>query len=282
VEVSVHEKNLDGSLKELHQASGGPWGGNCVNRNYIDWMTELVGNQVIERLKRESICDYVDMLRHFEFKKCCLKPETKGLIFLRFPITLKEYHEESDKENIASKIARMNLKQEVKLLSNKLRVSVDIARKWFQHPIDMTIRHINGMLTEPGMKDVNTILLVGGFAECELVQAAVKKAFEGRTVIVPDDPRLAVLKGAVMFGHEPHLGLISTPNVYNASPDQVGGKINVYNAPSDQVGGKIKVRAQPEVQACPDGSSTIEFNVPDNVSTVIINRKGKRFSFSLK
>ena len=209
---------------------------------------------------------------------------------------LLEYKEQRYEENILSKSARMNLKKEVQLRGDKRRLSVDFARKWFQNPIDITIRHINGILTEPKTKDVNTILLVGGFAECELVQAAVKMAFVGRTVIIPDDPRLAVLKGAVMFGHEPHLGLISTPNVYNAPSDQVGGQINVYNAPSDQVGGKINVnnapsdqeggkikeRAQTEVQACPDSSSTIEFNVPDNVSTVIINRKGKRFSFSLK
>ena len=278
MDVSVYEKNQDGSLKELHRASGGPWGGTCVDRNYIDWMTLLFGIQAIERIKRKSMCDYVDMLREFEKKKRSLTSEGKGRITLRYPPKLKKYHEESDEENIASKIARMNLKH----YNYQLRVSVDIARKWFQHPIDMTIRHINGILTLPGMKEVNTILLVGGFAECELVQAAVKKAFEGRTVIVPDKAGLAVLKGAVMFGHQPRLGLISTLNVYNAPSDQVGGKINVHNASSYQVGGKIKECAQPEVQACPDDSSTIELNVPDTISTVIINRKGKRFSFSLK
>jgi len=280
VDVFVYEKNLAGSLKELHRASGGPWGGNCVDIYYIDWLTELFGKQAMERLKRESIVDYVDMLREFEYKKRSLTPETKGLVTLRFSFALKEYHEQSYEENIATKIARMNLKEEVKLQRDKLRVSVDIARKWFLPPIDMTIRHINGILTEPGMKDVNTILLVGGFAECKLVQAAVKKAFERRTVIVPEEPRLVVLKGAVMFGHQPRLGLISTLNVCNAPSDQVGGKVNVYNAPSDKVGGKIKECAQPEAQPCPD--DTIELNVPDNVSTVIINRKGKRFSFSLK
>jgi len=38
-----------------------------------------------------------------------------------------------------------------------------------------------------------------------LVQAAVKKAFEGRTVIIPDEAGLVVLKGAVEFGHQTRL-----------------------------------------------------------------------------
>jgi len=205
VDVSVHEKNLDGTLKELHRASGGPWGGTCVDKSYIDWLTQMFGMETIERLKRESMGDYVDMLREFENKKRSIAPDTKGLITLRVSAALKEYHDESDEENIVSKIARMNLKEEIKFQRDKLRVSADIARKWFHYPIDMTIRHITGILAEPEMKDVRTVLLVGGFAECKLVQEAVRKAVIKRTVIVPDEAGLTVLKGAVRFGHQPNL-----------------------------------------------------------------------------
>ena len=254
----MYEKNLDGSLKELHRASGGPWGGTCVDKNYIDWLTQMFGEQAMERMK-QNLEDYVYMLREFENKKSSLTPETKGRITLSAFWPLMEYHKESDEENIASKIARMNLKEEVKCVRNILRVSVDIARKWFQHPIDMTIRHINGILTEPGMKDVNNIFLVGGFAECELVQAAVKNAFEGRIVIIPEEATLAMLKGAVMFGHQPRLGLISTPNVCNAPPDQVGGNSNVCNAPPDQVGGNSNVYNAPSDQV---GGKINVYNAP--------------------
>ena len=205
VDVSVHEKNLDGTLKELHRASGGPWGGTCVDSSYIDWLTQMFGKEAIERLKRESMGDYVDMLRDIESKKRSIAPDTTGFITLRVSAALKEYHDESAEENIVSKIARMNLKEEVKFQRDKLRVSVNIARKWFQHSIDMTIRHITGVLAEPEMKNVNTVLLVGGFGECKLVQEAVKKAVGRRAVIIPDEAGLAVLKGAVRFGHQPRV-----------------------------------------------------------------------------
>jgi len=201
----VHEKNLDGSLKELRAASGGPWGGTCVDGSYIDWLTQMFGQVAMERLKRELMGDYFDMLREFENKKRSIAPDTNGLITLRVSVALKEYQDENEKENIVSKIARMNLKEEVKFQRDKLRVSADIARKWFQHPIEMTVRHITRILAESDMKDVNTILLVGGFGECKLVQEAVKKAIRSRTVIIPEDAGLAVLKGAVRFGHQPRL-----------------------------------------------------------------------------
>ena len=106
VDVSVHEKNLDGTLKELHRASGGPWGGTCVDSNYIAWLTQMFGEVAMERLKRESLEDYIDMLRDFETKKRSIAPDTRGLMTLRVSAALKEYYDESVEEDIVSKIAK--------------------------------------------------------------------------------------------------------------------------------------------------------------------------------
>ena len=203
-DVSVHKKDFDGTLKELRAASGGPWGGIGVDKSYIDWLTQMFGKEAMERLKRESICDYFDILRDFEYKKRSITPDTTGLITLRVCVALNKFHEESDEENILLKIKRMNLK-DLQFLGDKMRVPVDIARRWFQYPIDMTVRHITGILAEPEIKYINTVLLVGGFGECKLVQEAVKKAVGERIVIIPDEAGLAVLKGAVRFGHQPRL-----------------------------------------------------------------------------
>jgi hypothetical protein len=35
-DISVHEKLIDCSLKELHKASGGPWGGTVVDDNFLE------------------------------------------------------------------------------------------------------------------------------------------------------------------------------------------------------------------------------------------------------
>ena len=65
------------------------------------------------------------------------------------------------------------------------------------------IKHIEEIVEiVPGKLD--TILLVGGFAESSVLQKAVKDNFEQRfKVITPLDASLCVLKGAVLYGLNP-------------------------------------------------------------------------------
>ena len=200
MDVSVHEKNPDGTLKELHRPSGGPWGGTTVDNHYIAWMTQLFGRNAIKELTADFMADYLYMLREFENKKRTVTPDLNQKIILRVPYALNE-----KRKNTESQIARLNLENDVDILKDKIRVSADIAKSWFQESIDGTIRHLTGILSEPTMEDVTSILLVGGFAESKLMQDAVKNAFKERTVIIPEEAGLAVLKGAVLFGHRPRL-----------------------------------------------------------------------------
>lgn len=47
--------------------------------------------------------------------------------------------------------------------------------------------------------------MVGGFSECEIVQDAIRKAFPECRVVVPHEAGLAVLIGAVLFGHKHYI-----------------------------------------------------------------------------
>ena len=47
------------------------------------------------------------------------------------------------------------------------------------------------------------ILLVGGYGESPLVQETFRNEFTNLQIIIPQDCNLAVMKGAVLFGHNP-------------------------------------------------------------------------------
>jgi len=205
LDISLHEKNLDGTLKELHRASGGPWGGICVDSSYIDWLAKIFGEDAIKNFKTKFMRDYFDLLRDFETKKRSIVPNTTKLVSFKVPPTLHEFHNDGDVQNLTKKIKQIKLQDDVKVSRYSLRVAAEVVRSWFQFSIDKTVDHITGILAEPKMKDIKTILLVGGFAECKLVQEAVKKAVGERTIIIPEEAGLAVLKGAVRFGHQPRL-----------------------------------------------------------------------------
>jgi hypothetical protein len=51
--------------------------------------------------------------------------------------------------------------------------------------------------------NLKMIFLVGGFSDCKIIQDSIKSFFPSYRVIVPKVPELAVLKGAVLFGHKP-------------------------------------------------------------------------------
>ncbi|XP_026681180.1 heat shock 70 kDa protein 12A-like, partial [Diaphorina citri] len=72
---------------------------------------------------------------------------------------------------------------------------------------DEVFQHIKEVLNKPRLSSsITHLFLVGGFAESQLLQDEVKRHFSKTLkVIIPQDVSLSVLKGAVMFGLDPHI-----------------------------------------------------------------------------
>lgn len=70
----------------------------------------------------------------------------------------------------------------------------------FKPVVEKIADHMKSILKEPLADDIKTIILVGGFAKSNIVQEYIKDIFSDTKVIIPIDPDLAVLKGAVIFG----------------------------------------------------------------------------------
>lgn len=87
--------------------------------------------------------------------------------------------------------------------SGKMRLAPDFARSLFIKSSESIILKIESVLNQNEAANISVLLLVGGFSESEIVQDKIRQAFSKRTVITPKDPTLAVLKGAVLFGHQP-------------------------------------------------------------------------------
>ncbi|ELT93846.1 hypothetical protein CAPTEDRAFT_208519 [Capitella teleta] len=87
-----------------------------------------------------------------------------------------------------------------------LIIDHDIIQDLFRNPVQEIVNHMRKLMRLPQLKNVSTILMVGGFSESPILQAAVKEAFGKRVkVLIPDDASLCVLHGAVAFGHNPNI-----------------------------------------------------------------------------
>lgn len=86
---------------------------------------------------------------------------------------------------------------------DKLRVQPGQIKKLFVETCDQIVSHLREIFNERGVSGTDTILMVGGFSESKMLQEAVKDGFPDKKIIVPAEAGLAVLKGAVIFGHSP-------------------------------------------------------------------------------
>ncbi|XP_056012678.1 heat shock 70 kDa protein 12A-like [Ostrea edulis] len=204
-DITVHQKCEDNTLEEILPASGGPWGGKSVDDLFIKFMTELMGEKVMKDFKKESMEDYLEIMRTFETKKRTIKPNKDGNTNMTIPQALFKLCTKSngvkDFKDVIDKHEKY--RNDVKYAAGKLKWENKYFRGFFKKTIDSIVKHIDELFEEDVVRDVDIIVMVGGFSECMLVQDAIKKNFDQKIVIVPEDAGLAVVKGAVYFGHVP-------------------------------------------------------------------------------
>ncbi|XP_061164137.1 heat shock 70 kDa protein 12A-like [Saccostrea echinata] len=206
IDITAHEVTSDGGLKELHQASGGYYGGTCVNEEIMKFFIRLFGGPVIMRLKEENPGDYLDLMNDIEMKKCTFSPKmNKEKITLRLPVTLLTAYREDTECEIEESLENTTFADDVHIKRDKMTISKKLFHTFFKNSVDNVVRIIKEILDTPGMSDVNTLLAVGGYAESPLMTETLKTVFAHKKVVIPTDPSLAVLKGAVIYGFEPEI-----------------------------------------------------------------------------
>ncbi|KAH3821746.1 hypothetical protein DPMN_123513 [Dreissena polymorpha] len=182
-DISVYVRLMNNTIKVIHKASGGAWGSNNINKQFLKYLDNKLGNGVLDNFRENHLEDYLTLTRAFENKKrshTCVATAFK----MQIPFTL---------------VNMLSLKSE------KMQIDESTIKSWFEIPIRPLIEHIKILLTEESMKDIKYIILCGGFAESPYVQDRFKNELPDIKLIVPEEAGLAVLKGAVLFGHNPKI-----------------------------------------------------------------------------
>lgn len=211
VDISIYQKQSNGTYKELHRPTGGPWGGTNVDEAFDQLIIKIVGAICFQKFKYDFKEDYLELHRELEIKKRITKLESKSKVTITVPASLVTTFEKETGENMREVMQEMQYFSKMSLLVHKLRMEADLFKQLFKKPVYMLVEHLQQLMTEDNLSDVSTLLMVGGFSESPIMQDAILNAFPDKRVIVPEEAGLAVLKGAVMFGHEPCVVLESNP-----------------------------------------------------------------------
>ncbi|CAG2213857.1 unnamed protein product [Mytilus edulis] len=205
-DITVHEKISEGRLKEIYFASGGNCGGTSVDAEFFKLLEKITNPAIMNSFKQDNLEEYLDLVRDFEYKKRSINSNNDESIKLKIPLTvLNSVCEEYLDKKVKSLIESSDLSSKLSLLKEKLIFEFSLFTSLFQSTIDSLLTLMQDILSEKCCDGITQIILVGGFAQCKLVQKAVKDTFSKLTVIVPEEGDLVVMKGAVIFGHQPNI-----------------------------------------------------------------------------
>lgn len=159
----------------------------------------IFGKSVIEEFRRDEMEDYLDLVRGFEAKKRAIKSEQR--VGFTLPVSLIELIKMKHK-NVDSAIEKSDYKNKVWFSKQKLRIHPDCFYLLFHETNDKIVSFIRETLSHPELNGVETILMVGDYSECELMQTTCRKAF-GKTIqlVIPEEAGQVVVKGAVVYAH---------------------------------------------------------------------------------
>ena len=181
--------------------TGGPYGGMKVNEKFESLLEELLGTEKIKRYQKQCPSDWLSLMNEFEGKKRGKRILDDGLMTnIRLPrsfVSLVNQCRSPAMERYGDK--------EVKIKNNEyLSLSSGMMKKLFIPVVERIKEHLKTLQKKPQLSKVRTMLLVGGFAESKFLQEEIKKEFSRRCkVLIPNQAKIAVVQGAVIFGKMP-------------------------------------------------------------------------------
>ena len=196
---------FDQQVKEVLRASGGAWGGTEVDRNFTRLLCDVLGTNFMNQYKQRHPHEWLQFLTNFERTKKSFQADGNGKISLTIPFSMSTTFSEEHKGKRIDIHLKESTRKGVTFGNGMIVIRSEAATKLFQPVIDSIVDHTNKLLRDSKSSGMNYIFMVGGFSECQMLQEEIKNRFErnGLKVLVPAEAQLAIIKGAVIFGHQP-------------------------------------------------------------------------------
>lgn len=193
-------KQDDGTIKEIHKVTGGPYGGLKVNKQFMSLLDQIFGQQKMYDYRHQFPSDWLKLMNDFEIKKRGVRVVQQKETRIRLPRSFVSWINDA----VTAALKRY-ANGEIRILNDEyLCLSSNLMVKQFQPVLEAMKDHLRVLLSEPRLSKVSVMLLVGGFASSLILQEEITKEFSRRyRVVIPSDTSTAVVQGAVLFGKNP-------------------------------------------------------------------------------
>lgn len=217
-DITVHEV-VKGGIKEVARSDGVPTGGNSINDKLESLLRDTLSNEFVDHLIHNQPSEWYELMFDFERGKRNLDTESDKPISMSISLGLwncyKEYQESKGKSGDIK--AAFSGENGLTIDENsKLCLDRKILREIYGEIITEICKKVVATMTTCADNMTfkpKCIYLVGGFAECAFVQNEFKKLEPivaakfhcNCVVLIPHEASLCVLKGALIFGHNPNV-----------------------------------------------------------------------------
>lgn len=215
----------------------------------MKFLEEIFGEDIIHTFQKDHVEDCIDLYREFELRKrkIAMHMEKGSTVAMKIPVALYELYKEKKgrglKDDINSKSEFEKWRGKLSCAADKMKIDHTVLQSFFKRPLEDLIEHIRDILGELPVRGTRTFIIVGGFAESQMVQDYVRSKFPNMTVIVPFDAGLAVLKGAVIFGHAPMVVTSRVcPRTYGMAVSKLYVEGRYPASKAEMIGGREVVR----------------------------------------
>ena len=201
VDVAVHRQNERGIIEEILPSTGGPFGGISVDRAFEAFLESIISREILDIFQNSYFEDFKELCDEFEMKK---RGYMHSKVRITIPLALERLLKEKSGIGLSSTLKKSQYTELVKFKTKRLIFEPSIFNSFFQPAIDGIIKTIQNVLSNQQCVDLKHIIMVGGFSESKIIQKILKDTFPKCHFLIPDEPEIAVLKGAIYFGHLPN------------------------------------------------------------------------------
>ena len=205
VDVTAHRTLKGGKIEEILPASGGPWGGIYVDRQFAHLLEDIFGKDFLNRYKSAHPEGWFQLISSFETTKKPFNGADQKSLRVAMPWSFGDFHSEhKGGKSIKNSVQAYN-HPDISFTNGTIVIQYKTAKQMFSQMLGHITTHVKALLKDPKLATCMYIFMVGGFSESRLLQDQIKRNFEKNDtkVLIPSEAQLAVLKGAVLFGHFP-------------------------------------------------------------------------------
>lgn len=197
--ILKEKQELDPVISEKYSC------GDLVDSEFLKILSTIFGETAIEQFRNEKPRTYQSLFTRFQELKYSATPTSSHKMILSF--AFKNIISLMDRSSRAAIKKCFTLQDKYKstitVLDDYLMMDAGVVISCFSQINKNLVELIKSVCQEAEYADVIDVVLFGDLAESMIIKRAVEQEFPLKTVVVPEEPSLAILKGAVLCGHDP-------------------------------------------------------------------------------